>query len=394
MTKESFWLSWLLLFVMVALVSCTTSQLASAPVTTGSAPTSPVVTKTPIASPTPTPALAPVVLPNAWLYILDLTDNVQAPSDLAEHLFFYRPGGAGGDGNQAEHRTAYWVMSYKDSIKPAVPNGLGWLACSLSVTTVPQAMLVFPDGTTLNLEVEMETETCASIHYDIVPGAQLGAYTIQLKQGDTELRDTVTLELPVKPIHADYQHRDWFAGFQPGETVSVSVYSDDDIFNQHSQTEKKVLYRRDSALFFLVDQQMITADQYGSFQIGIKTPSAFKGGIYISVHGDKSGTLSKNPEGEGDGWIEGAWLEKCSEPIQLKIGDTARVTDYLNPLPSIEGYMKHLRVFLPAGTTVKVLDGPFCVDGHWAWLVETLDQTQLVLSEGTAKDHYLEPVKP
>ncbi len=395
----------LCLLITLALSSCASPQPTALPEAAGGAQAGsdvietslPLITETPLPSPTPPP---PSEIPMAKLYFIDIMEESQVPSDLVEILYFYSQGGAFGSDPKSSEKTAYWKTAYNSVVQPAVPGELGWLACGISETATPQAVLTLPDQSTLELGAEMVdgildmsiTPTCASVKYEVAPGAAFGQYSVQLDYGDGELHDSVTLELPTERIHADYQGRDWFAGFQPGETIHVIVSSDEDPFNR--LTPSKI----GAAGFYLVKQLTIQADQFGSFQIDIKSPPNFKGEFYLSARGEQSGAISRSPEGhlsngKYEEWFKYVWPPVCSDSVRLKVGDTARVTEG-QTLGEITD-MPHLQKSVKSGTTVKLLRGPICTEaGAWAWLVSTPDQGNLLLYEGDEKEPLLELVNP
>ena len=367
-----------------------------APSTETTLPPSPVPSESPTPAPaatvpsSPTPEPPPKIIPEAVLYVLELNQPEELPSDLLEQLYYFSVGGAGGGGSgEPSGKPPYWKTSYNNEIEPAIPGTLSWKACSFLESPLPQAVLTLPDGLTVKLEVELGTlgEICAGVSYQIVPGAPLGTYSLLVTQGDAELFDSVILEMPTEPIHGYYQDADWFAGFQPGESITVSLNTDSDIYSPYTPNEvKNIKNQGDLLIFYLLKLEVITADRYGSFQLRVKPPDDFSGDIYISVQGI-SGALSQHPEG---GWMDIVWPDICARPIQLQIGDIVQVANDSDPVPSIMGYMQHRVVYLPAGTTMQVKLGPFCLYHSWTWVVETADYGQILMRESNS----LEPVTP
>ena len=361
-------------------------------------------------SPTPSPTslptstsipLIPKTIPEAQLYVFEIEKPDEQRADLIEHLYFYFEGGAGGPGSSNDVETpALWTKKYEGKILPALPMDLEWTACSFSKSSTPQATLTIPDGSTVTPLVlpadSWQYENCFSITYTITPGALLGDYSLLLSQGQAELSDTTTLEWPLTPSHVVYQEKDWFAGYMPGETITITIYSEEDILKQYTNQDKSLgdlhfWFAGLSEGYYLLSQEIITADETGSFQIAVKTDLPHEKPIEVTAYGEVSGF------GKSD-----IHLFSVREALttRLHIGDTARVTDYLNPLPAVN-IQGAQNIQLEAGSIVRVRRGPFYITGSpltlccgLAWIGETPDKYLIYLLEGDSGGYYLEPILP
>jgi hypothetical protein len=368
----------------------------------------PSATIPPTPKPSPTPTLPPlpttVMVPR--LYTIDLTQGGVVPEDLKEYVYMFTSsaGGCGlccgGDGTPAR-----WVESYNGATIPALPQTMSWTLMNLQANSPVKVTFSLPDGTSSISELPGDDFGCAMYRYEVVPGTLLGDYSIEFVQGNTIITDSLSLIMPEEPVRKIYEGNEWFAGFEPNEQVTLSLYYAGTL-DEFLQPEVALLFiglpdysklldpfsYRSTVLNAFLGQQTIKADEYGTFQVRYTSEQlnliddwgilGSSGGSRITTvaQGDISGLTSVNGFGS---------ICNGSLPTRLAIGDTARVTDY--------GASSDLR----PGEIVSTILGPFCYlsyvpmwGARWEWIVDTPNQTGLQVTECDAEGYYLEPVNP
>ncbi len=340
-------------------------------------------TPSPAPTSTPTPPPPPTVLLEPKLYDIDVAQLNDTPQDILEQLYTYSPGAGGDEYSFVESETPIWYSAYEGAIKAAFPDSLSWDVLSTAGTPLPQVNLTLPDGTTLPLEV-----TAFNSHflfsYEIVPGSLLGIYSVEVVQGDVKLEDTVTVSLPTELISNTVNDIDWYAGFKRGEQIILHICENVDINNSNADSYSGIsdLNKYLQLISSLKGKvcvkkylTTITADQYGTFRVRVPYDYTY------SVQADLSGVKP---------------VQMCEDtlPQRLKVGDSARVTDYgeTTDLMSWESY--------PVGTEFEIVFGPICgsfrsdLKVYLSWVVELPDQTRRVVAESDDQGYYLELVAP
>ena len=100
-----------------------------------------------------------------------------------------------------------WEKSYLGAYIPAMPQTLYWSAIYLADDKEVQVLLSLPDGSELQIDAWLREGSCTTMRYEIVPGAPLGTYKLELRQGDVILVDTFDLEMPVEPVQVEFQRK-------------------------------------------------------------------------------------------------------------------------------------------------------------------------------------------
>ncbi|MBI5964045.1 MAG: hypothetical protein HY863_11260 [Chloroflexi bacterium] len=358
----------------IVLVSC--SNIAPVISTATVAPTP---SPAPTSSPTPPPP--PTVLLEPKLYDIDVAQLNETPQDILEQLYTFSPGAGGGGDSFLESDTPIWYSAYEGVTKPAFPDSLSWEVLGFAETPLPQVTLTLPNGTILPLEA-IPWNAYFVFDYEIVPGSLLGTYSVEVVQGDVKLEDTVTVSLPTEPVSNSVKDIDWYAGFKPGEQITLHIcenvnidhsnadsYSDISEFNKYFPNDNNF----DGRICVKKYLKTVTADEYGTFRVRVPYEYTY------SVQADLSGVKP---------------VPKCYDtlPQRLKVGDSVRVTDYGETID----YMTWES--LTVGTEYKIVFGPICgffstpYEMYLAWVVESSDQTRRIVAESDDQGYYLELV--
>jgi hypothetical protein len=380
----------LILILVIFMTGCSGSAATPAPIV-------PTPTLIPISVPTPAPTSSPTPLPSPTtllepkLYTVDIAQLENVPQDLMQLLFSYG-GGAGIGGGSMPDQQPPLLGGYAGAVVPAIPMSLSWSVTTYFDSPHAEASLTLPDGSKVpvNLEWNPYSERNYTITYPIVPGALLGTYTLELIQDSFMLQDSLDLEFPSKPIWTTYQGNNWYAGFKPGEQVTLHICEElyFSWLNGVSLAELTNLAQQVPGSNGSVTSvcgktytESIIADGYGSFQVHVPD------GYWVDVQADESGVNTTVPS--------------CGEldPTQLELGGLAQTrrgvtqnSDTKNPAFSRDG----TEVSLKAGTQVTPVMGPICNPylSRWEWIVQTSDQTLFWMFETYANGSILEPVKP
>lgn len=362
------------LFLMMVLSSCSTQIPADSPTspvdkaagsgmpTASSGIAAPEVLSTSIPSPTPPPP--PTVLPEPKLYRFDEVVLNKVPKDLLEQIAFIT-GGGGGETIVEELKPPVLTTHYSGSIEPAIPSNLYWRVGTFFTSPGPKAWLIFADGSKLPLDFNYTWEG-TYLEYPIVPGSPLGNYTLEVTQGDFIVKDSVNIQIPTTPIWTSYQGNYWYAGFKPGEKITVLIckYLFQTWQSGASLEELSTLSR------YLPDPysqyinacqnqavETITADEYGSFQIRVPD------GFWVDVQAETSGVTTMVPSCEDIG------------PTRLKIGASAEI--YIMGVNSIPIYTQDGTKINSRDGNIKLVFGPICNPylNRLEWIAETPDHT-------------------
>jgi hypothetical protein len=367
----------------------------------------PTATDTLTLAPSPTATLPPppttVLIPR--LYTIDLTRSDTVPTDLKEFVFGYHGSAGGGGPCWGGDGTPAWSEAYENISIAAFPQTLQWVAHNLPPNQTSNKTLLLPDGSILSTEESTGDLGCIFYTYDVVPGSQLGVYSIELSVGNIVLTDSILLETPKRPTRMVYQGNEWFAGFDPNEQVKLWIYYGGTI-SEFLQPDfaslspglpdlanNTVLQQLpNQTIYVLIEEQVINADEYGTFRVKYTSEQINLVDELGEITGSSDGSrITTVAEGESSGLTDiNRFGSSCngSLPTQLKIGDEARVTSYGDVAK------------LSPGDTVTIVLGPICESSYrpmtnrWEWIVNTTSQTSLLVSECDAEGYFLEPVVP
>jgi hypothetical protein len=349
------------------------------------APIIPTPTPAPTSSPMPLPP--PTTLLEPKLYAIDIARLEEVPQDLLEQIYRYQSGAGGGCYGQEQLKPPVWIDPYAGAVNPAIPTSLSWTLKSYSKSPTPEAWLTLPDGSKVQTELLEDEDGCYVTSYPIAPGSLLGTYTLKITQGGFMIQDSVTLEFPSKPIWTAYQGNIWYAGFKPGEQVTLHIceYLYISWRNGLSLSDLAGISQSvpgtDGSVTSVCGKiytELIAADEYGTFQVHV--PDDY----WVDAQANDSGVKTTIPT--------------CGDliPTQLILGGFAEM-DHNITSREITGFTQDGEgASIPLGTKVKTVFGPICNPylSRWEWIVETPDQMQLWVSENQNHSRLLVPVNP
>ena len=423
-------LSFCIIFItIIALNACSPSGTTTPTLTSTKIPQDTVKITAPPTKlvPNPTHTLIPTLTPTNETPITEiplpelveiaLVGQEEVPDDIMEQLAFWFPTGGGGRPLSAQ-MTPEWILSWNNAEVDGYPRMLTWIACGLGEQPAT-ASLSLPDGS-LSHDIDVHhfldedsLDYCVRIDHEIGPGSQLGIYTVDLKQKDIRLVDSLTLRMPIEPVGTVYPIDDyygdsyWFAGFRPAEQVRLHFYlstQDEEtlaLFPNLSPPEELGDIRFLIAPIRFFTERQVIADANGAFLVHINTdgiPSAIGNHLIVAASGEISGKAATDDD-------PGMYYKSCggSPSSRLFISDIANVTKYGDSLPfynmpcdprkqSYDVKCDQVQPLgtLPEGSQISIVYGPICY-GYWMWEIETATHTKVWAFEADDVDYFLEP---
>lgn len=366
---------------IVVLVMLACSSL-STPIETATA----VPTSLPIDSSTPTPAPTPThVSPPTQIFSLENADALP-PENLLDEVAFSIPGGGGGPGECPYYDTnsptlgAEKATDFFAEIKPIRFSVCGW-----EPDEEVHVRIITPDGKeqeeTLVVSRLFENYSTgefgpfAVLDYELLPlSDQFGKYQFIFSGDSGVFRHETYVPSPELKMVYQAGNSDGDAylirGLSSNEKVQVALY--------HLLIQGEEGYKENWNTYHLIASMEFTADENGEVLIVLKeSPDKVVAigsvsGIVPYLDGITS-VRRINPDGS---CVADSLGEKLIIPTRLQVGDYAYVglePPKSNRVRSGPGKDNSVIAVIRAGTVIKIVDGPKCVNGANWWKITGVD---------------------
>lgn len=357
-----------LILLAVLLFACTTSP--EAPQSSVAKPTKTKTSLEPNSPENDNPPIKTFSLQNA---------NKIAPADVLEEVAF---GGRGeGDGCAVGDFGSPlvddgWSSKNGEWLAPIKVITCGWWSDSQVEVTIEQ-----PDGNnvTETAKVEETMSGIPSVQYEYAPhtDSSLGEYTFYFKGNSGNVQYSVNVSMPNGPriYYVNNIQSYYLYGFSPNERIRFFLYdtqTNDGSGNTGLTAWDEYNVDSNGKLIIKANED----DFY--FVIGESTGPISTGLMNASVIVNKS-----SPSGNQSS------SNSCSGalPSRLEVGKYA----YVSTDPPLDNRVREgagkdnsIIGYIGTGSTMKILDGPKCVDGWTWWKVQSIKKPDLVgwTSEG------------
>jgi hypothetical protein len=174
-------------------------------------------------------ATATVRVFNPSTVTLKLGSREPIPPGIVDSLLYGGMGGGGGDDATPTPTPAplqpRWEYFFDRAIYPSIDATTALTGCGFRTAVVPVATLTYPSGRTETIAGAADGD-CYSFPITLKTGQELGDYSLAVTHPDGGLNYAWTLDYPPKPSGlAMNEHAILLTGFQPGETLTLSFYS-------------------------------------------------------------------------------------------------------------------------------------------------------------------------